>query len=261
MGEFNVQIKEIINDYSWFISSISALLAVAMNFIIKKNELKRKNKYNADNEEFKLEINKHRQMFNESLAALSSTNELHYERSTKAIEFLWNSVQKIRKMTLRMSFIYSIFEPSEYQKYIEDNNLKSLILEECNLIEINNSFEEEIDKVRPFVESEVWNKYILYRTFSMRCLYMFSEGVRTNNILPWYSDKASFDIFESLMGEYKRDNYKSIGEFKQILMEMETLIVLEMQSVLKGHKLSNEIFNKSLEISKYDIKQKKMNFN
>jgi hypothetical protein len=253
LEDINILIRNFIDDYSWLISLCGAIIAILMNIMIKRNEMKMNSEYEKKLEEVKFELVRKEQIFNASLGAISNSNEFYYERSALAVEVLWSCIQEIIKTTSHMSLVYSILLPEEYDNYISRYEVKNAIISEDDFNKRVISLDDRINEVRPFLDVETWNKFFLFRAYKFRCMHLFLKGVKDGKVLPWYEDRHLVEMFESFMGTYKIKNYKEIGMFGQITTYMETIIINEIQRVLKGHKLSDELLKRSMEISSIDI--------
>jgi len=250
LEELNKEIVKIISDYSWLVSLISASIAVIMNIVINIKEDKRKKEYEIEIEKFRAEISNKENVLNATLASLGSNNEQYYEKCLEATETLWEVVLSISNHCSQMILAYNILLPSEYRKHINSEYFDKSIYDAHRAMNFEAEIRNTTDKIRPFVHLDLWNIFSLYSIFMMRAAYKFEEGVKRNEVPTWYDDEHLYSIFKSIKGEIRIDDYKRIGMFQFIMNIAEEKIIHEMHEMIKGHKISEDTLNRSIEIAR-----------
>lgn len=249
MNEINSMIKQFISDYSWLVSLFSAGIAIIVNFHIRKREAARENIYQNKMEEFKSDISKKEEVFNNSLAALSNRNEVYFEKKADAIQKLWSAVLKIREFSAPMVLVYGILLPEEYLEFVLSEKFDLSVINGQEFEKLTLETDKITSQVKPFIDAELWSKFSLYQAFIFRNLFLFMNGISKGKLEPWYNDNHLVAICNQLLGQYKQKDYTKIGSFNIVLNTMEELLVIEMREILDGRRLSKEIINQSIEIA------------
>lgn len=249
MNELNIIFKDFLSEYSWLVSFISACVALGANYYIRKREAKRENIYQHEMEKIKAEIYRKEEVFNRSLAAISSKNEYFMQKQVESIQDLWQIMIEIRNFSASMNLVYGMFTPDEYHEFVFSDKFDTTDIS----IDKFNRFALEVDRkaqvLKPLIDAGLWSKFSLYRSFMLRNLFLFTRGVLSNSIQPWYEDNHLVTLCNELLEQYKQNDYSGIGRLGSVLNTMEEIIVLEMREVLSGNKLSKDIIEKSIEIA------------
>lgn len=236
------------NNLTWLITLFYALVPIIGGIYIKRIELNFNRKNQRIIEDIKSENTRNQHILEQSISSLTKSNELLMVKSTQAIEELWSIIQEIHMFSNGMITTYSILLEDEYRNPKALNKDYMFNLTEGEVFDFGVMIDKKSVQLRPFIHSELWLKYSHYKTFMLRNAYLFAKGIQNNNLEPWYEDLNVFNLYLSVVGEYKLDDYTMIGGFQIIVGLMEEIIVLEMRSCLEGKKLSDEIISHSLKV-------------
>lgn len=249
----NYELVKMLGGLAAIISAIISFLAIIIRDMINRNSEKCK--------ELDLAELKHRHAKTEAIIdnLLKSISTIHTASNQKIIssyEGLWICLLKIRKNIPNSYFLaYTILTKNEIKNLSKSDND---ICNQCKLVKIENilssqnDYLAEAEMYRPFIGNTAWNIFFTYHLFIGRSLNLLAQILHKNGSTVWYEDTQLKEQILSLVIE--KDKLEKLIEnkfyaFHNILIYLEQLLCVEIQSFLLGRKLASETLNQSIKYS------------
>lgn len=247
---FLQSIKDIMTNYSWLLSSCSALASIILGIAIKRNEMKYADKLKKERLNFNSKLKKNENIYQSSINALTSNNNIYSEESLKSLKTIWTSYLEIKEFYSSIAFVYSILKPDEYNTFVFSPRFNNKSINDDKFNKFIKKIEDKTNAIKPFAPSELWYSFSYYKTFVMRSYYIFIEAYKNKNLEAWYIDKNLVKIKDTFLGENFKYKNEDFNTFQLILFAMEEKVTSDFRNFLSGEKLSDDIINKHISIEK-----------
>lgn len=220
----------ILNELKWIIGAFGgwAVLTIALSTwigqrIAERINIKWKDEQNKRFEVLKAEITHSQTILNAAVASFSSECQATQQKRLISVENLWVEILNLKKICGRVILFYDILQVNEYnmpKSYEILGDLKEDFMN-TETLEIN----------RPFVSSDLWNLFFIYRQIIGRSYWLTMEGRNNKDIQSWKNDKAILQARDFILtkeeNEYINtslhlDNYAPIS-FILNIVEMKIL--------------------------------------
>lgn len=219
-------------------------------------------------ETLRADINRDHTAFTASINSLSFGQQGSIERRLKAIEAMWDAMQKQRLLVSDAIFFYDILIPNEYDSVKSQEMVSILVRDRNEIIEKTGSLQREVEKYRPFLGELLWNLFKAYNIFLSRLTILITDNqsfTRTEDgkTLPWWQDKFMINLLKPIISN--DDSSKKMFHGPQeiypymaswALSVLEQKILLEVDRIISGSAISDATLSQIEHISEAILKDK-----
>ncbi len=182
----------------------------------------------------------------------------YYEEQINAFLKIWKSICEIKKQFSFYIVFYDVCLSGEYDEAYKKNREKfpyKSIDNFLNDLEKHENFEE----LRLFIEGKIWLLYSVLKSFLGRIVWLAIKGSSENKINDWRQDHALKEILKQALNETQISQiYKQkLSAIKTIIGILETEILQEINFIMSGKKISEDIVSYAKQLALLQEKIKK----
>ena len=191
----------------------------------------------------------------------NSIPNVYLSSNEKRIEYLegvWLALVEIKEQfPSAISLIYTILTKEEVEEI--NNSGKELIKQQLKsthidpYLELTNSLHNKINLSRPFIGSELWLIFFVYRAFHARIAFKTIENFNQENLKHWTSDREFLDsVLTTVIPKNHLEKLleKNFSGFSNIRDYLETKALNNIGEQLTGKHISKENLNQAIKLSK-----------
>ena len=131
-------------------------------------------------------------------AALIEGQRVSAEWRIKAADALWREVLRLRNESPSVLTMLDVLAPGEYQKFVTDEDFRSLVPDMTEVSQIYGNF-EEIEHVRPFLGERLFTLFFIYRAVNGRICFLLVRDVKKGRVTPWYVDNGIHRLLNEVL--------------------------------------------------------------
>lgn len=245
----------------FIVAIIGAIFGFLGGFLRDYFTAKWEAEHNTKLEALRSDINRDHSTLIATIESFSSGQQFSIERKIKAIEVMWDVMNKMHLLVGSAIAFYDIFTPNEYDDDKAQGMVSDLVLNKTKISEEILSLQKEVEKHRPFLGELLWNLFLAYDLFLGRLFILTTEKkpfarTKDGKTLHWFQDKFITNLLNPLLPEDR--SIKLIKGAQEIdpymaswaLTILEQKILLEVDRTISGKAMSDETLSQINKVSK-----------
>lgn len=246
-----------------FISSAGFLVYYFKIYFPEKIKASIKNEYDRELEKLRGELVTNNTILNTVLTAQNQGYQLAQNERISAIKTFWDRYLTVRQSLSEIGICDLSLPESEFNKlYTKDwtgNGITENILQNYPYAEKINLIIEsvsEVDKLRPFLNENLWMSFSFLQIFSARILYLYQIGNKDKKIIHWKNDTALLELMRKFLTdiEYSYINKINIASIRSVQNFIEQKILLEITEIITGKVAAIDTFTHAMQLVENDKK-------
>lgn len=245
----------------FIIAIISAIFGFLGGFIRDYFIAKWSAAHNTELEALRSDINRDHSTLIAAIESFSSGQQFSIERKIKAIEVMWDAMQKLYLLVQNAIAFYDVFLPNEYDDKKAQGMVHDLKIDHEKILNEIFLLRREVEKHRPFLGELLWNLFLAYDLFLARLFILITENqsyTRTEEgkTLPWFRDPFIINLLNPILpNDEPKKLFKGAQEIYPhmatwALSILEQKILLEVDRTISGKAMSEETLSQINQISK-----------
>jgi hypothetical protein len=196
-----------------------------------------KNEYDDKIESLKSELSKNETAIESALASQTQGVQIGQKETIESLKIFWEHYLLVRQVISPIATIDSYVLEEEFDLLFtekwEANEDVPTILKRLNLNmfqEINSSI-ATVEKLRPFLNTNLWILFNFHTTFAGRIIFLYHTGVLKKRFTHWKNDNTLLDLVKENLteNEFNFINSTNLGSIKAVHRFIEENFSLKYQ--------------------------------
>ena len=172
-----------------------------------------------------------------AMTSFSASRHAAIERRLDCIERLWSAIMRLKAITPTAVTIADSLVASEYEEFCKNPKLVE-VLQYVSLHEMTEEMKSlsDVEVCRLYIGETLYLLFFIYRAITGRLVFLFEQGRKNGELLPWYRDSGVRQLLTSVVTQEELrafDNLR-VGQLVWVQSLLESKILQHANRIVSG---------------------------